>query len=128
MKGRPGGWQCMGMRTLVITCFCALSATALALPWLQPVPAVMLDESTQTPLMEQPAPRSQGMWHEVQEGETLRSVAEAYYGSARQWRTLQIANNAAQRPQPGDRLWIPGLRDEMDDLSELAVTSTSSQK
>lgn len=49
-----------------------------------------------------------GCWHVVRRGESLRSIARHYYGSARLWRTVQVANDVGLRPHPGVRLWVPG--------------------
>lgn len=54
--------------------------------------------------LEQP---SAGVWHVVDEGESLRSLARRYYGSARMWRTLQMANDVDQLPHAGTRIWVP---------------------
>ena len=58
-----------------------------------------------------------GVWHTCKAGESLRSISLHYYGSVREWRTLQIANSAPLVPEPNTLLWIPGLREEMDALN-----------
>ncbi|MDA3961984.1 MAG: LysM domain-containing protein [Planctomycetota bacterium] len=56
---------------------------------------------------------SGGCWHVVQDGENLRAIARRYYGSARYWRTVQVANDVGLRPDPGRRLWVPGHMPEL---------------
>lgn len=53
-------------------------------------------------------PYDGGQWHRVSSGETLRDIARRYYGTARQWRILQVANDAGMSPPAGSHLWIPG--------------------
>ena len=50
---------------------------------------------------------SGGCWHQVQEGETLRSISRDYFGTARQWRFIQQANGVDPVPVAGTALWIP---------------------
>ena len=108
------------MRTFVIGCFVILVLVSLGLPFLSPVPPLSGREGAQVP-REQQLDKLSGVWHRTSEGETLRSIATQYYGSTRQWRTLQIANSVALVPSPNTRLWIPGLRDEIDALDDLAL-------
>lgn len=54
-----------------------------------------------------------GTWHMVAQGENLRSIARTYYGSARYWRTVQLANDVGLSPSPGRRLWVPGHLPEL---------------
>lgn len=54
-----------------------------------------------------------GLWHEVRPGEDLRSIARIYYGSARHWRTVQLANDVGMTPSPGRSLWVPGRMPEL---------------
>lgn len=111
------------MRTLVICCFVVLVVVSLGLPLLSPVPPLSEREGAQVPReqRERSVDPHSGLWHRSSHGETLRSIASHYYGSARQWRTLQIANSAAMVPPSGTLLWIPGLRDEMDALDDVAL-------
>lgn len=51
-----------------------------------------------------------GRWHRVAPGESLRSLADYYYGSGRNWRTLQVANDVDLHPPVGTALWIPAAR------------------
>ena len=50
---------------------------------------------------------SGGCWHQVQEGETLRSISRDYFGSVRYWRLIQQSNGADVQPASGSALWIP---------------------
>ena len=54
-----------------------------------------------------------GVWHEVRPGENLRSIARTYYGSARYWRTVQLANDVGLSPAVGRRIWVPGNLPEL---------------
>lgn len=63
------------------------------------------------------AGQSSARWHQVAEGESLRSIAHHYYGSGRHWRTLQIANDADHLLAPGTMLLIPGMREELDRMT-----------
>lgn len=58
---------------------------------------------------------AEGQWHLVEAGEDLRTISRRYYGSGRQWRVLQVANDVGLEPRPGLRLWIPGAMAAMAD-------------
>ena len=53
------------------------------------------------------APGPGGIWHRVAPDEDLRTIARRYYGSGREWRTLQLANDVGMQPPAGCELWIP---------------------
>lgn len=64
-----------------------------------------------------PQPATQTFIHVVQAGETLASIAEAYYGEADRWQDVYAANRDAigadpNRVYPGLQLMIPDA--EMD--------------
>jgi hypothetical protein len=50
-----------------------------------------------------------GIWHRVGADEDLRSIARRYYGSGREWRTVQLANDVGMQPEPGCEIWIPAV-------------------
>jgi len=65
------------------------------------------------PLSPQESP---GVWHQVREGDTLRSISRSYYGTARNWRVIQLANEVEVPLPQGRALWIPAYREELEAL------------
>ena len=63
------------------------------------------------------SPLPAGQWHEVQDGENLRMISRQYFGTNRNWRTLQMVNDVSMYPRPGTKVWISS-----GDLSTLEVT------
>lgn len=64
---------------------------------------------------------SGGCWHQVQEGETLRSISRDYFGSVRYWRLIQQSNGADIQPASGSALWIPSAFGSTDTAGALVM-------
>ena len=113
------------MRVYLIGGFCFLALFSLTIPLVEYQPPLSARESDHYPPAVKLDPLI-GIWHSCQQGETLRSIAMDYYGSAREWRTLQIANSAPLIPEVNTLLWIPGMREDADRLSDTGVVSALS--
>ena len=92
-------------RSLSLTASRSRESTSTSFRWVYPAPRAPPAATT--------APRPGGCWHVVREGESLRGIARRYYGSARYWRTVQVANDVGLNPEAGRRLWVPGRMPEL---------------
>ena len=110
------------MSAYIIGGFCFLAVFSLTVPFVEYRPSLGDREDDMTEV-EPRLDLKEGTWHTSKKGETLRTIAMHYYGSARQWRTIQIANSAPLVPESQTLLWIPGMRDEIDGLDEMDLSA-----